>query len=79
MKLEGMNVKELQNELKAVKGPKLSTQGKKDDLVKRLLVHKGIKAETTDDIMRCVEFYIVNLPKTPDSKIEEIIHRIHEL
>jgi hypothetical protein len=79
MRLEKLTVKKLGKELKSLNQ---STKGNKADLVKRILDHKGIQAETSVDILdrmeKCVEFYIICIPKNPDSKIHEMIQKLHE-
>jgi hypothetical protein len=79
IRLEDMKVEELQKKLKDLQQ---STKGKKEDLVKRILNHNGIQAETSYDIAKrieeCVRFYMICMPKNPDLKIQDMIQKLHE-
>jgi hypothetical protein len=75
-RVEDMGVEELQKKLRDLKQ---STKGKKEDLVKRILKHNGIQAETSYDIAKRIEeCEMICMPKNPDLKIQDMIQKLHE-
>ena len=77
-KVEKMSVKELQNELKFLGE---STSGKKEELIRRLLDMKGVKGETSTEMLnrleQSIQIFTLCIPRDPDVKIQEMIQRIH--